>query len=196
MRPISVRKLGAVSRCASRPASIRPRRTCTSGHTVLLNKMRQFQELGHHVIFLIGDFTGMIGDPTGKNVDAAAARRARRSPPTRAPTHEQVFKILDRERTEMRLQLRVVRRDDGGRHDRARRASTRSRACSSATISPSATRRSQPIAHPRIPVSAGAGLRLGGAEGRRRARRHRPEIQPAGRAAAAGSTTGRSRRSC
>ena len=38
------------------------------GHTVLLNKMRQFQDLGHQVIFLIGDFTGMIGDPTGKNV--------------------------------------------------------------------------------------------------------------------------------
>ena len=37
------------------------------GHTVLLNKLRQFQELGHEVIFLIGDFTGMIGDPTGKN---------------------------------------------------------------------------------------------------------------------------------
>lgn len=36
------------------------------GHTVLINKMRQFQELGHHVMFLIGDFTGMIGDPTGK----------------------------------------------------------------------------------------------------------------------------------
>ena len=38
------------------------------GHTVLLNKMRQFQEFGHEVIFLIGDFTGLIGDPTGKNV--------------------------------------------------------------------------------------------------------------------------------
>ena len=37
------------------------------GHTVLLNKMRQFQDLGHHVMFLIGDFTGMIGDPTGRN---------------------------------------------------------------------------------------------------------------------------------
>src|SRR5262245_1708167 len=37
------------------------------GHTVLLNKMRQFQQLGHHVIFLIGDFTGLIGDPAGKN---------------------------------------------------------------------------------------------------------------------------------
>ena len=72
------------------------------GHTVLLNKMRQFQDLGHQVIFLIGDFTGMIGDPTGKNA-------------TRKPlTHEQVqanaetyaaqvFKVLDRERTELRF---------------------------------------------------------------------------------------------
>ena len=68
------------------------------GHTVLLNKMRQFQQLGHEVIFLIGDFTGLIGDPTGRNVT--------RPPLTpeeiqaNARTYEaQVFKILDRERT-------------------------------------------------------------------------------------------------
>ena len=72
------------------------------GHTVLLNKMRQFQDLGHRVIFLIGDFTGMIGDPTGKN--------ATRKPLTpedvaaNARTYEdQVFKVLDRERTEVRF---------------------------------------------------------------------------------------------
>ena len=72
------------------------------GHTVLLNKMRQFQDLGHQVIFLIGDFTGMIGDPTGKNVT--------RKPLTRedvlanAKTYEdQVFKVLDRDRTEVRF---------------------------------------------------------------------------------------------
>ncbi|AWV08732.1 tyrosine--tRNA ligase [Marilutibacter maris] len=72
------------------------------GHTVLLNKMRQFQDLGHRVIFLIGDFTGMIGDPTGKNIT--------RKPLTRedvlanAETYaEQVFKVLDRERTEVRF---------------------------------------------------------------------------------------------
>ena len=72
------------------------------GHTVLLNKMRQFQQLGHQVIFLIGDFTGMIGDPTGKNVT--------RKPLTRedielnARTYaEQVYKVLDRERTELRF---------------------------------------------------------------------------------------------
>ncbi len=70
------------------------------GHTVLLNKLRQFQELGHHILFLIGDFTGMIGDPTGKN--------ATRPPLTpeevarNAETYtEQVFKILDRARTEV-----------------------------------------------------------------------------------------------
>lgn len=68
------------------------------GHTVLLHKMRQFQELGHEVIFLIGDFTGMIGDPTGKS--------ATRKPLTRdevienARTYEQqIFKVLDPERT-------------------------------------------------------------------------------------------------
>lgn len=72
------------------------------GHTVLLNKMRQFQDLGHQVIFLIGDFTGMIGDPTGKNVT--------RKPLTRedvlanAQTYaDQVFKVLDRDRTEVRF---------------------------------------------------------------------------------------------
>jgi tyrosyl-tRNA synthetase len=68
------------------------------GHTVLINKMRQFQELGHEVIFLIGDFTGMIGDPSGRN--------ATRPPLTRdqvienARTYEaQIFKILDPART-------------------------------------------------------------------------------------------------
>ena len=70
------------------------------GHTVLLNKLRHFQELGHHVMFLIGDFTGMIGDPTGKN--------ATRPPLTseqivaNAETYrQQAFKVLDPERTEV-----------------------------------------------------------------------------------------------
>jgi tyrosyl-tRNA synthetase len=70
------------------------------GHTVLLNKMRQLQELGHHALFLIGDFTGMIGDPTGKN--------ATRPPLTREQVvanaqsyREQVFKVLDPDKTEI-----------------------------------------------------------------------------------------------
>lgn len=70
------------------------------GHTVLLNKLRQLQDLGHHALFLIGDFTGMIGDPTGKN--------ATRPPLTREQVienaqsyREQVFKVLDPEKTEI-----------------------------------------------------------------------------------------------
>lgn len=72
------------------------------GHTVLLNKMRQFQDLGHEVIFLIGDFTGMIGDPTGKNVTRKAL-----TPEAVAANAEtyaaQVFKVLDRDKTEVRF---------------------------------------------------------------------------------------------
>ena len=68
------------------------------GHTVLINKMRQFQELGHEVVFLIGDFTGMIGDPSGKN-----ATRPPLSPEEireNATTYEaQIYKILDRDKT-------------------------------------------------------------------------------------------------
>ena len=70
------------------------------GHTVLINKLKQFQDLGHEVLFLIGDFTGMIGDPTGKS--------ATRPPLTQAEVHEnartyqeQIFKILDREKTKV-----------------------------------------------------------------------------------------------
>ena len=68
------------------------------GHTVVINKMKQLQDLGHEIIFLIGDFTGMIGDPTGKNVT--------RKPLTKADVLEnaksyedQVFKILDKDKT-------------------------------------------------------------------------------------------------
>jgi len=70
------------------------------GHTVLINKLKQFQDLGHEILFLIGDFTGMIGDPTGKNIT--------RKPLTKdqvmanAQTYqEQVFKILDPDKTQI-----------------------------------------------------------------------------------------------
>src|SRR5215218_3935479 len=70
------------------------------GHTVLINKLRQFQELGHHVVFLIGDFTGMIGDPTGKN--ATRPPLSREDIARNAATYsDQVFKILDRDQTEV-----------------------------------------------------------------------------------------------
>ena len=70
------------------------------GHTVLINKLRQLQDLGHHVLFLIGDFTGMIGDPTGKN--ATRPPLSREDVARNAQTYtEQVFKILDRDKTEV-----------------------------------------------------------------------------------------------
>ena len=72
------------------------------GHTVLLNKLRQFQEQGHLVIFLIGDFTGMIGDPTGKNTTRPPLTRE--AVAENAKTYrEQVFEILDPARTEVRF---------------------------------------------------------------------------------------------
>ena len=68
------------------------------GHTVLINKLRQFQQLGHEVIFLIGDFTGMIGDPTGKNVTRKALTKE--DVLANAETYkDQVFKILDPAKT-------------------------------------------------------------------------------------------------
>ena len=68
------------------------------GHTVLMNKMRQFQELGHEVIFLIGDFTGMIGDPTGKNVTRPPLTRDEVIENART-YEEQIYKILDPAKT-------------------------------------------------------------------------------------------------
>jgi len=70
------------------------------GHTVLINKMRQFQEQGHHILFLIGDFTGMIGDPSGKSATRPALTPEQIS--ENAETYQkQVFKILDPETTEI-----------------------------------------------------------------------------------------------
>ena len=70
------------------------------GHTVVLNKMRQFQDLGHHVMFLIGDFTGMIGDPSGRNVTRPALTPEEIA--ANAETYkEQVFKVLHPDKTEI-----------------------------------------------------------------------------------------------
>ncbi|MGB2024099.1 MAG: tyrosine--tRNA ligase, partial [Litorivicinaceae bacterium] len=75
------------------------------GHTVLINKLRQFQDLGHEVIFLIGDFTGLIGDPTGKNQtrQPLTEEQLMRNAETYA---SQVFKILDRDKTRVEYNSR------------------------------------------------------------------------------------------
>jgi tyrosyl-tRNA synthetase len=70
------------------------------GHTVLINKLRELQELGHTILFLVGDFTGMIGDPTGKN--ATRPPLTREAVAENAKTYtDQVFRILDRDRTQV-----------------------------------------------------------------------------------------------
>src|SRR5881628_225293 len=70
------------------------------GHTVLIRKMKHFQELGHTVIFLIGDFTGLIGDPSGRSATRPALTRQQID--ENAETYkQQIFKLLDRDRTEI-----------------------------------------------------------------------------------------------
>ena len=70
------------------------------GHTVLINKLRQFQDLGHEILFLIGDFTGMIGDPTGKSVTRPPLTKG--DVEQNAQTYQQqIFKILDQEKTKV-----------------------------------------------------------------------------------------------
>ena len=70
------------------------------GHTVLLNKLKQFQDLGHEILFLIGDFTGMIGDPTGKSNTRPPLTKAQVEENAKS-YQEQVFKILDPEKTQV-----------------------------------------------------------------------------------------------
>lgn len=70
------------------------------GHTVLINKLRQLQDMGHHVLFLIGDFTGMIGDPTGKNATRPPLTKEAVAENAKSYT-DQVFKILDPAKTEV-----------------------------------------------------------------------------------------------
>ena len=96
--PSSSRNCARAGRCGSRPVSIPTAPDLHLGHTVLLNKMRQFQQLGHEVIFLIGDFTGRIGDPSGRNTTRPPLTTEEIQ--ANARTYEQqVFKILDAERT-------------------------------------------------------------------------------------------------
>ncbi len=75
------------------------------GHTVLINKMKQFQDLGHEIIFLIGDFTGLIGDPTGKSATRPALTKEEVA--ENARTYEQqIFKILDKDKTTVEFNSR------------------------------------------------------------------------------------------
>ena len=92
----------AASRSRSRSASIPPRPDIHLGHTVLMRKMKHFQDQGHRVVFVIGDFTGMIGDPTGKSKTRPPLTREEIE--ANAETYKkQAFKILDPAKTEVRF---------------------------------------------------------------------------------------------
>ncbi|HKA44923.1 MAG TPA: tyrosine--tRNA ligase [Burkholderiales bacterium] len=91
------------------------------GHTVLINKLRQLQQAGHHVVFLIGDFTGMIGDPSGKNVTRPPLTREEVAQYAKTYT-DQVFKILDCALTEVRFNSEWMSKLDAA--DMVRLAST------------------------------------------------------------------------
>src|SRR4029078_215943 len=78
-----------------------PRPDLHIGHSVLLAKMRQFQDFGHRAILLVGEFTAMVGDPTGKSDARPRLSREAASPAAKTYT-DQAFKVLDRERTEVR----------------------------------------------------------------------------------------------
>ena len=113
---------------------------------------------------------------------AARGSRARRSNRSAETYLAQAFKVLDREQGRAPAQQRVARQDDDGRRRRADGASTPSRGCSSARTSRQRFAESARHPHARVPLPAPAGLRLGRARVRRRARRDRPALQPARRA--------------
>jgi tyrosyl-tRNA synthetase len=137
------------------------------GHTVLLNKMRQFQDFGHEVIFLIGDFTGMIGDPSGKN--------ATRPPLTREDSPGQCRDLRGAgvqdsgsERTRLEFNSRWMAKMDAAGTDRARGRHTVARMLERDDFRKRYAKGKSDL-DSRISVPARAGLRLGRARGRRRA---------------------------
>ena len=149
------------------------------GHTVVIRKMRHFQQLGHRVVFLIGDFTGMIGDPTGKK--STRPQLTREQIAANAETYKrQIFKLLDPDATVVDFNARwlgalsseewirltakvtlaqMLERDDFRTRLEGRRADLAARA----------------------PLPGGPGVRLRRPESRRGAGRHRPALQPPGR---------------
>ena len=153
------------------------------GHTVVLNKMRQLQDLGHTVIFLIGDFTSMIGDPSGRNTTRPPLTREQIE--ANAKTYyAQASLVLDPAQDRDPLQQRVERPAGRARHDRAGRQVHAGPHAGARRLHQALQGRPADLGA-RAALPADAGLRLGGAEVRPRTRRHRPEVQPAGRPRAA-----------
>ena len=128
------------------------------GHTVLIRKMKHFQDLGHRVIFLVGDFTGLIGDPTGTIEDASAADARGDRRRTRRRTRRRSSRSSIRDKTVVRFNCAGWSRsawlgDAGGAYNVAQMLERERLQV--------ALRHRQADRHPRVPLPARAGLRLG-----------------------------------
>ena len=129
------------------------------GHTVLIRKMKHFQDLGHRVVFLIGDFTGLIGDPTGRSKTRPPLSREQIR--ENAETYKaQIFKLLDPDRTVVDFNSGLAGRPRERGLDPARGLLQRRADARAAALSPALRRRPADL-DPRVPVPAGPGLRLG-----------------------------------
>ena len=162
--------------CAPSSASTPPRPTSTSGHTVVLRKLREFQDLGHTVVLIVGDYTARVGDPSGRSATRPQLDGAEID--ANAETFKaQAFSVLDPDRTEVRSNGEWL---DMPTEDLFRLART-------STVAQLLERddfakryaRARADLHPRAALPAAAGLRLGRRGRRRRAGGHRPEVQPA-----------------
>ena len=157
------------------------------GHAVPLRKMRQFQDLGHNVTLIIGNGTALIGDPSGKQLHASAARRKSRSQANAETYVAQAMKILDPEKTTHRATTPTgFSSMDLDGLLQACSASSRLPVSSSATTSHKRYQSQTAHCVARVPLSRDAGLRLGHDQGRRRDGRHRSAVQPACRPRAHG----------
>ena len=163
------------------------------GHTVPMRKLRQFQDLGHEVIFLIGTFTGLVGDPSDK--DSTRRQQTPEELMANAKTYtDQAFKMLDPQQDAHPLQRRLAEQTHLRRRDRS---GQRTSPCSSswrATTSRKRYREGRPDLAARVLLRADAGLRRRGDADRRADRRHRAAVQPAGGPQAAGEPSASGRR--
>ena len=130
------------------------------GHTVVLRKLREFQDLGHTVVLIIGDYTARVGDPSGRSSVTAGRWTRRRSTRNAATYQEQAFKVLDRERTEVRRNGEWLDMADGGPVQA--RAHVHGRPAARARRLRQALRGRAPDLDPRAALPAAPGLRLGG----------------------------------
>ena len=151
------------------------------GHTVVLNKMRQLQDLGHTVIFLIGDFTSMIGDPSGRNTTRPPLTREQIEANAADLLRARPSLVLDPAQNRDSLQQRMERPAGRARHDPAGRASYTVARMMERDDFTKRFKAGTPISVHEFLYPLMQGYDSVALQERPRTRRHRPEVQPAGR---------------